>query len=106
MKITNIDIVKGSPTYMTTRQLRDYFDMGRTSMFTRIVELKEEIREGRYPKQILIEDGHFTWVNFYAFADYLANRKFLLNKNLRKTVEPFCMEDWKEIPIVKVEGSG
>lgn len=88
MKITTIEETKGFP-YISRANIMKQFDMKKSSVDTRIKEIRGEIEKGRYNERSLIKDGGFVFVSYLVFVDYLANRQKLLEPNLRKYVEPF-----------------
>lgn len=101
MKIQSIEITKGSPLYLGQAQIKEYWGIGKTTFYTRIREFKKEVEAGRYPRTSIIEDGHFTWIHAYAWADFLANRRKLLQKNTRKTVKPYDVKEWEDAQLFK-----
>lgn len=59
-----------------------------------IREYKRELKTSgligtRYPDEVLIDCGRIVRLWLPALADYMNNRKRLLDKNMRKHVKPF-----------------
>ena len=73
--------------YMQQKNIPEAFDISFRTVISRLKELRE--LADRYGKSAVIDDGNLVLVNTAAFADYMANRQQLLDKNMRKYVEPF-----------------
>lgn len=86
--------------YMTPKQLCEF--EGRSETFFRKIfaELSEQISLGRYPQAAMSSSPQS--VNYYAYRDYMTNRKKLLDRNLKKVVKPFNPAEVAAIcPIVR-----
>lgn len=87
--------------FMTAEQLAEYEGMTGSHYRQIFNEIKDQIGNGRYPKSSL-SDGKPRSVNYYVYRDYVANRKRLRDRNLRKTVEPFNSAEIAQIcPLVR-----
>ena len=84
MRDTATDQVMLSPT-----ALGIVFDLGKTMISERYMEMEEWIAKGRYPRTSIIRDGKIVRINRYAFHDFLANRGRLKEKNAARFVEPY-----------------
>jgi len=96
-KIVTIDRIKRPPPYICREVITEQYHMKQSAITARMGELKQEIKNGRYPKESIIKDGGFIWVNLYVWLDYLHNRADLREKNTRKYVEPFDVDKWKKL---------
>ena len=86
---TYVETGKSLPRiYMTAKQLSEYEGMTPAHYRAVFQEIEDQIGAGRYPRAAL-SDGKPRSVNYYVYRDYIANRKRLKNKNLRKMVKPF-----------------
>ena len=88
-----VEIGKSFPRlFMSAKQLSEY--EGMTSGYYRLIirEIEEQIAEGRYSKAAVSETDPKT-VSYYVYRDYVANRRKLKNKNLKKTVKPYNPAD-------------
>lgn len=86
---TYVETGKSFPRlFMTAEQLSEYEGMTGSHYRQIFNEIEEQISGGRYPRAAL-SDGKPRSVNYYVYRDYIANRKRLKNKNLRKMVKPF-----------------
>lgn len=74
--------------YMSARQIAEYEEVKTATISLRIKEIQEQVKAGRYPKTAIM-DTMPVKVNFYAYYDYMCNRKRLRDKHLKKFVEPF-----------------
>lgn len=87
--------------YMSARQLAEYEELTPASVTRYIKEIQTETASGRYPKMAVL-DSQPRKVNFFVYVDYMANRKRLRDKNLRKFAEPFNPAEIAQIcPIVQ-----
>ena len=87
--------------FMTAEQLSEYEGMTGAHYRQIFNEIETQIGNGRYPKSSL-SDGKPRSVNYYVYRDYLANRKSLRDRNLRKTVDPFRPAEIAQIcPLVR-----
>ena len=86
---TYVEVGKSVPRlFMTANQLAEY--EGMTSGHYRQVfqEIEEQIQNGRYSNAALTDEKPKS-VSYYVYRDYIANRKKLKNKTLKKYVKPF-----------------
>lgn len=86
---TYIETGKSLPRlFMTASQLAEY--EGMTAGYYRLIfsEIDDQIRQGRY-SPVSISDDKPRSVNYYVYRDYMANRKKLKDRNLKKYVRPF-----------------
>lgn len=88
MRITELREISASP-YKTKADLAEAYKICSRTVKSRIDEIEEEVKKGRYPKSAVLRDGPLLWINQLVWIDYLANRQKLLNKNARKFVEPY-----------------
>lgn len=88
MQLTSLERLCGSP-YISRGNLKEQFKMSLRAIDTRIQEIKEEIKQGRYGEFAYIKDGGFVLLNYLVWIDYLKYRERLKEKNLRKNVPPF-----------------
>ena len=61
---------------------------GKTTFMSKVKEIREEIKRGRYKPYAILEEGKIK-VNKLVYCDYSTHRALLKDKNLRKTVPPF-----------------
>lgn len=86
---TYVETGKSFPRlFMTAEQLADYEGMTGSHYRRVFNEIQEQIEAGRYPKTAL-SDSMPRSVNYYVYRDYLANRRRLHDRNLKKLVKPF-----------------
>ena len=107
---TFIQSVRGYP-YRTKQGISDELGIGKSTVFNRAKEIKEEIKNGRYSDYAIIEDGGIVLINLLVFIDYLKYHKMLKNKNLRKITPPFRPEEMIKMMgwnnrIVKLDEGG
>ena len=97
MKITTLNEASGSP-YMTKEHLAELLSCTKVTINTRMKEIEEEVKNGRYGQHAIIRDGGIVLINYLVWIDYLRWRKQLKEKNLRKLVPKFdAYEVAKEI---------
>lgn len=87
--------------YMTARQLAEY--EGKTPGHYRAIinEIADQINLGRY-SPVALGESEPRSVNYYVYRDYMAYRKRLKDRNMRKYVKPFNPAEIAAIcPIVK-----
>ncbi len=95
-------VVKQStdPLYIDATLAKLLFQDGKSTFFTKVREIREEIRNGRYADYAILEEGKIK-VCKAVYTDYSTYRARLKEKNLRKHVPPF---DAKKIaPYITVE---
>ncbi len=87
MGIAYMETIRGY-NYMTISKLAEEFHYCNQTVKSRIDEIQEEIRKGRYDPHAILDGGDLR-VNVYVFIDYMTYRKRLRDRNARKTVPPF-----------------
>lgn len=103
-----VESIRGYP-YMSKQQLADEFHISKSTVFSRMKEIQQEIQKGRYSDFAIIEDGNIVLVNVLVFIDYLTYRRKLKEKNARKYVPEFNPAEimntigWKN-RVVMLEG--
>lgn len=99
--VTFVDVGKSIPKlFMTAKQLSEYEGMTVGHYYHIFGEMKEEISSGRYPKTAM--GGNPISVSYYAYRDYITNRKALRDRNARKRVKPFDPAEVARLcPIVR-----
>ncbi len=86
---TYVETGKSFPRlFMTAEQLSAYEGMTGAHYRKVFNEIQEQIEAGRYPKTAL-SDSMPRSVNYYVYRDYLANRRRLHDRSLKKLVKPF-----------------
>lgn len=88
MTITKINQIHASP-YLLTKEVAKEMNMCKQSAQSRIAEIKEEVKKGRYDEFAIIKDGGFLLVNYLVLIDYMKWRERLRDKNARKSVPPY-----------------
>lgn len=74
-------------TYFTVNELSKMYHRSPTTVNSYLAEIQSD---SRYKNEmILIEDSRPKLVNRNVFEDYLVNRTFLMDRNLRKHLDPF-----------------
>jgi hypothetical protein len=74
-------------TYFTVNELSKMYHRSPTTVNSYLAEIQSD---SRYKdNMILIEDSRPKLVNVNIFEDYLFNRTYLRNRNLRKHLDPF-----------------
>lgn len=61
---------------------------GKTTFMSKVREIREEIKRGRYKPYAILEEGKIK-VNKLVYCDYSTHRAQLKDKNLRKYVPDF-----------------
>lgn len=84
-----IVIAKSKRIMMTTAQLAESFGISKQTVTSRISEIEEEIKRGRYGQHSVVHDVGYVAANPMVFADYITYRKRLRSKNLRKNVPAY-----------------
>ncbi len=78
---------------MTKKNLAAAFGISESTVQHRVRDIEKEIAAGRYGQHALCVDGRILLINPYVFYDYICNRQALMNKNARKTVPPFDIDE-------------
>lgn len=74
-------------TYFTVSELSKMYHRSPTTVNSYLAEIQSD---SRYKdNMILIEDSRPKLINVNIFEDYLFNRTYLRNRNLRKHLDPF-----------------
>ena len=74
--------IRGYP-YMRKEQLTKEFQISAGTVRTRLFEIEDEIKTGRYNDYAIIRDGNIVLINVLVFIDYLTYRRQLLDRNAR-----------------------
>lgn len=88
--------IRGYP-YMHKEQLAQEFGICKSTVYNRLNEIRQEMKNGRYNDYAVIDDGKLVLVNVLVFIDYLKYRKLLKDKNARKYVPEFQPEKLVQI---------
>lgn len=83
--------IRGYP-YMHKEQIAQEFNISKGTVYSRMKEIENEVKNGRYNDYAIIQDGKLVLINVLVFIDYLKYRKMLLDKNARKYVPEFHPE--------------
>ena len=83
--------IRGYP-YMRIVQLAKEFQIGTGTVRTRLLEIEDEIKTGRYNDYAVIRDGNIILINVLVFIDYMTYRQQLLDRNARKYTPAFHPE--------------
>lgn len=83
--------IRGYP-YMRKEQLADEFQISAGTVRTRLFEIEDEIKKGRYNDYAVIRDGNIVLINVLVFIDYMTYRRQLLDRNTRKYTPAFHPE--------------
>ena len=83
--------IRGYP-YMRKEQLADEFQISVGTVRTRLFEIEDEIKKGRYNDYAVIRDGNIVLINVLVFIDYMTYRRQLLDCNTRKYTPAFHPE--------------
>lgn len=87
--------------FMTAKQLSEYEGLTPSHYRNIFREIEDQIEAGRYPK-VAIGESDPRSVNYYVYRDYMANRRRLRDRNLKKTVKPFDPAEIAKIcPLVR-----
>ena len=110
LKMVYTESIRGYP-YMRKEQLAKEFQIGTGTVRTRLLEIENEIKTGRYNDYAVIRDGNIILINVLVFIDYLTYRRQLLDSNARKYTPAFHPEKlvqmigWSNRAVVE-EGAG
>ena len=74
--------IRGYP-YMKKEQLAKEFQISTGTVRTRLFEIENQIKNGRYNDYAIIRDGNIVLINVLVFIDYLTYRRQLLDRNAR-----------------------
>lgn len=85
-------------SYMNKAELSRCFGISPATVYRRVAGIEEEIKKGRY-NRYAIADG---LISAAVFADYAKYHKRLNDRNLRRTVPAFSMDEAKEY-LLKTE---
>ena len=102
--------IRGYP-YMKKEQLAKEFQISTGTVRTRLFEIENQIKNGRYSDYAIIRDGNIVLINVLVFIDYLTYRRQLLDSNARKYAPAFHPEKlvqmigWSNRAVVE-EGAG
>ena len=83
--------IRGYP-YMKIEQLAKEFQISTGTVRTRLFEIEDQIKNGRYNDYAIIRDGNIVLINVLVFIDYLTYRRQLLDHNARKYAPAFHPE--------------
>ena len=83
--------IRGYP-YMRKEQLAKEFQIGTGTVRTRLLEIEDEIKTGRYNDYAVIRDGNIILINVLVFIDYMTYRQQLLDRNARNYTPAFHPE--------------
>lgn len=75
--------------YASKAEIGRCFGVSQPTVYKRVEGIKEEIKKGRY-NRYAIADG---LISIAVFADYSKYHKRLNDKNLRRTVKPFNLQE-------------
>lgn len=78
--------------YATKAELARMFGLSPPTIYSRVAGIQQEIENGRY-NRYAIADG---LISVAAFIDYEKYHKRLADRNLKKTVPPFSMQEAME----------
>ena len=87
--------IRGYP-YMRKEQLTKEFQISAGTVRTRLFEIEDEIKTGRYNDYAIIRDGNIVLINVLVFIDYLTYRRQLLDRNARKYAPAFQKSPHKD----------
>ncbi len=80
--------IRGYP-YMPKDKIAQEFSISKATVQSRVKEIEEQIKEGRYNDYAIIRDGKILLVNVLVFIDYMEYRRRLMDSNARKYVPEF-----------------
>lgn len=86
--------------YIDANLAKQQFLDGKTTFYSKVKGIREEIKNGRYADYAVLDDGK-TKVSKIVYVDYSTYGKRLKDKNMRKHVPPF--NEKKIIPYTTVE---
>lgn len=89
MKITVLECVQGTPFLTRKEALKQLGIKDKRTLESRLNEIRQEVRNGRYDDYAIIEDGGITLINYMILIDYMKYRRMLKEKNLRKHVPDY-----------------
>lgn len=92
MKITAIETMHSKPVLLSKNAIAENYHMCIRTVENRIKEIVTDYKD-RYGDFAVIKHGTLVLVNVLAFADFLAYRDRLKDKNLRKNVPPYNPEE-------------
>ena len=75
--------------YSTKADIGRIFNLSRPTVYRQVEGIKTEIEAGRYNKYAISDDR----ISIAVFADYMKYRLRLKDRNLRKTVPPFNLQE-------------
>lgn len=75
--------------YSTKADIGRIFHISRPTVYKQVEEIKEEVEKGRYNKYAISDNR----ISIAVFADYTKYRRRLKDRNLRKTVPPFNLQE-------------
>lgn len=78
--------------YASKGDLADMLGISKGTVQNRLEEIKSEKRYTMKDRAV-IEDGNIVRINLLVFLDYMTNRRWLMDKNLRKRVPPYNPEE-------------
>ena len=88
MKITAINkLIISHNIFATRKALADEYGISERTVDNRMKEIEEETE--RYGKYAVLKEGYMKVVNYLVWVDFMANRRLLREKNLRKHVDPY-----------------
>ena len=83
--------IRGYP-YMKKEQLAKEFQISTGTVRTRLFEIEDQIKNGRYNDYAIIRDGNIVLINVLVFIDYLTYRRQRLDSNARTYTPAFHPE--------------
>ena len=92
------------------KKAKEIFTDCSSTFFTKVDEIEEQIKKGRYNRYAVIRGGK-TMVNYFVYYDYSKYRKMLKDRHACKSAPPFNPQEIAEITPVSVvhhfaEGGG
>ena len=103
-----VESIRNCP-YMRKADIAKEFGISMSTVKSRMDEIEEEVRAGRYDDYAIINDGGIILINTLVFLDYLKYRGLLKQKNARKHVPAFRPErlmrimGWSDRPVYEEE---
>lgn len=86
---------------ITAKRAKEIFEDSRTLFYTKVKEIKEQVKKGRYSKYAVLDDGKVR-VNYFVYYDYCTYRRMLNDKNASKYAPPFEPKEIAEITPISV----
>lgn len=83
--------IRGYP-YMPKDKIAQEFSLSKSTVQSRVKEIEEQVKKGRYSDYAIIRDGGILLINVLVFIDYLEYRQMLKSKNARKLAPEFQPE--------------